>query len=178
MKEEEIVRLLRERREEGMQALLTSFGPLLRYLIAPILPEPAEQEECLNLVLLRVWEKIDRYDSGKGSFRTWLTVIARNSAVDQARKNRRETVWLPEEYPDPGKNPEDEILARERRQKVRECIASLSAGDRELVFRRYYYQQSLDQIAAEMRLSVRGAEGRLYRIRRRLKEMLGGEWDV
>ena len=35
--------------------------------------------------------------------------------------------------------------------------------------------QSTAQIASELGMSVRAAEGRLYRIKKRLRSMLGGE---
>ena len=38
MQEQEITALLAERREEGMDALLRHYGPLMRYVISGILP--------------------------------------------------------------------------------------------------------------------------------------------
>ena len=47
------------------------------------------------------------------------------------------------------------------------AIARLGETDRQLFYRRYYYLQPVAQIAAEMGMTERAAEGRLYRLRQR-----------
>lgn len=58
MQEQEIIELLLQKNEKGIDALLLHYGPLMRYVIAPILQNPHEQEDCLSEVTIRVWEKI------------------------------------------------------------------------------------------------------------------------
>lgn len=52
-----MIRRLLAREEAGMADLLLHYGPLMRYIIAPILPNPQDREDCLSEVTLRVWEK-------------------------------------------------------------------------------------------------------------------------
>ena len=47
--------------------------------------------------------------------------------------------------------------------------------EQQLFFRKYYYCQSTAQIAAELGITERAAEGRLYRLRQRLRNLLGGD---
>lgn len=54
------------------------------------------------------------------------------------------------------------------------ALNRLSLNDRVLFFRKYYYRQSTAQIASELGMSERAVEGRLYRIKRRLRKLLGG----
>ena len=61
-----MIRRLRDRDEAGMADLLLHFGPLMRYIIAPILPNPQDREDCLSEVTLRIWEKIDQFDPRRG----------------------------------------------------------------------------------------------------------------
>lgn len=60
---------------------------------------------------------------------------------------------------------------------MRAALQALPARDRALLYRKYYYRQSTAQIAAELGLTERGVEGRLYRLKRRLRHVLGGEPD-
>ena len=48
---QEIIRRIVSRDERGIEMLLTHYGPLMRYIIAPILPNPADQEECLSEIV-------------------------------------------------------------------------------------------------------------------------------
>ena len=54
----------------------------------------------------------------------------------------------------------------------------MSEIDCSLFYRKYYYLQSAAQMAAELGLTERGVEGRLRRIRLRLRKELRGEWNV
>lgn len=73
--EQEMIRRLLAREEAGMADLLLHYGPLMRYIIAPILPNPQDREDCLSEVTLRVWEKIEQYDRKRGSWNAWLTAM-------------------------------------------------------------------------------------------------------
>ena len=73
-------------RQVTMAELLRQYGPLMRYIIAPLLPDDRDKEECLQDAALRVWNNLDQYDPTKGSSTTWLTVITRNAALHYARR--------------------------------------------------------------------------------------------
>lgn len=90
MQENTVERLLLEKNEQGMDALLLHYGPLMRYIIAPILQNPQDREDCLSEVSMRVWEKIGQFDGEKGSFHAWLTAITRNTALNHARQGLRQ----------------------------------------------------------------------------------------
>ena len=62
MHEQEMIELLLQKNEQGVEALLLHYGPLMRYIIAPILSNPQDQEDCLSEVTMRVWEKIRLFD--------------------------------------------------------------------------------------------------------------------
>lgn len=169
---------LREKEPDAMDALLREQGPLMRYIIAPILEDPQEREECLADVTMTVWKKIEDYDLEKGAFTTWLTVLTRNAALNRRRGGQRRKVHqeeLDDTIPDPRPGPEEELLRKERMGSIQHAVAQLSAGERNLFYRKYYYLQSTAQIAAELGLTERAVEGRLRRLRLRLREQLGGE---
>ena len=51
----------------------------------------------------------------------------------------------------------------------------LSSKEKVLFYRKYYYLQSTAQIARELGISQRAVEGKLYRLKKRLRKLLGGE---
>lgn len=175
MKEAEIIELIRARDESGARELLTRYGPMLRYIVSPILPDGQDREECVSEIAMRVWERIDSFDPGRGSWKAWLTAIARNAALSRARKNRSEAQELTEDILSPEPTPEQALLLSERRKALAGALKRLSASAFELFYRKYYYRQSTAQIAAEVGLTERAVEGRLYRIKNRLRDELGGE---
>lgn len=57
------------------------------------------------------------------------------------------------------------------------ALAQLSTAEQALFYRKYYYLQPTSQIASELGTTERAVEGRLYRLKKRLRGMLGGELD-
>ena len=156
MTDTELLDLLRQDRAAGTEALLTRYRPLLRYVIGGILAESGDGEDCLSEVCLVLWQKLDSFDPAKGSLSAWLTAVATGEPVS----------------PD---TPEQALLRQERAERLKAALGGLRDRDPQLFYRRYYYLQPLSQIAAEMGMTERAAEGRLYRLRQRLRQELGGD---
>lgn len=176
MQENTVERLLLEKNEQGMDALLLHYGPLMRYIIAPILQNPQDREDCLSEVSMRVWEKIGQFDGEKGSFHAWLTAITRNTALNHARRASGSSAEeLSESTPSPELSPEEALLKKERQEALKTALSRLSYKDRLLFYRKYYYRQSTAQIAAELGMTERTVEGKLYRVKKQLRKSLGGE---
>ena len=176
MKEGKLIQRLKDRDETALEELLRRFGPLMRYIIAPILPGEQDREECISETVLTVWEKIQSYDPEKGNWTTWLTAVTRNGALNKARKLRRgETQELTPDIPSPDPTPEEQVIQKEREAALVEALGYLGDRERMLFYRKYYYRQSTAQIAAELGMTQRSVEGRLYRIKQKLRKRLGGD---
>jgi RNA polymerase sigma-70 factor (ECF subfamily) len=76
--------------------------------------------------------------------------------------------------------PERLILAAEERDQLMRALATLPPIDKELVYRRYFLYESVEQIAADLGLSRQAADNRLWRTRKALRIALteGGLREV
>lgn len=172
----ELIQAMKKRELGVLDRFQTTFIPLLRYIIAPLLSDERDREECLSDVMLRAWEAIDGYDPSRATFTTWLSALARNTALNRRRsiERRRENGPPDENIPASADSSEQTVLKEEAARAVWDAVGRLDRRDRDLFLRKYYYYQSTAQIAAELGLTVRGVEGRLYRVRKRLQDELGG----
>jgi RNA polymerase sigma-70 factor (ECF subfamily) len=151
------------------------------YIITPILSNPHDRDECISEISLRLWEKIHLYDETKSNFLTWLTAFVKNTALNQAKKNAKhgdyEDIYEMEDSISANNpTPEQIVLQKEREEELLKALNTLKPQDKLIFYRKYYYMQSTAQIAAEMGMSERAVEGRLYRVKKKLRRELGGEW--
>lgn len=126
---------------------------------------------------MRVWEKIDPFQEERGSWNGWLTSLTRHAALNHARRISRHggAEALSEDPPSPELTPEEVLLRQERQTALQAALGQLSAGERLLFYRKYYYLPSTAQIALELGLTERAVEGRLYRLKLRLRKLPGGD---
>ena len=170
MREAEILELLESHDEQGMEELLTHYGPLMRYVIKPILRDKHDIEDCLSETTMRIWENFDTYDENKGSFAAWVTAITRNTALNMIRrKNRHPADEIEDEIESTEPTPEEVVLREERQRELRRALDLLSQKERNLFYRKYYYLQSTEKIAAEMGIGEGKVKVTLHRLREQLK---------
>lgn len=177
MNDRDLLELLRAGEEQGLDELLRQYGPLLRYVVSPILDDPREREECLSDISLLIWDRVRQYSPARGTLRAWLTTLARNAALNRLRSLRRRgtSEELSPDLTDPAPGPEETVLRQEEGARIQAAVDRLSPMDRSIFYRKYYYLQPSEQMAAELGLSRRALEGRIYRLRQRLRRELGGE---
>ena len=117
---------------------LTYRSPVYRYLRSRC-PGPEDAADLTALTFERVFHGLDRYRP-EGSPRSWLLRIARNVAVDAARRRRPsvplETVSGDDE-PMAVHTPEDSFLAAERVRDLRRRVRQLPDVQRDAIALRY-----------------------------------------
>ena len=180
MQESDIIEMLRKQHPSGPEELISHYGPLMKYIIKPIVSNVQDREECLSEAVMRILDKVHLYDEERGSWTAWITSVTRSVALNKLRslKAAYDEIEVTADTPSPEPTPEEQLLQKERRNELRNAIAQLSQKDRLIFYRKYYYLQTTAQIASEIGMSERAVEGRLYRIKKRLRKLLGGDGNV
>ena len=180
MQESDIIEKLKQKSPDGAEELVSHYGPLMKYVIKPILANEQDREECLSEAVIRILEKVHLYDEQRGSWTAWITAVTRSVALNKRRVSAPayEEVELTSEMPSPEPTPEERILRQERQKELKYTVDQLSQKDRMIFYRKYYYLQTTAQIASEIGMTERAVEGRLYRIKKRLRKLLGGDGNA
>lgn len=175
--DKKITELLIQKDEKGIDELLKKYEPLMKYIISPILKNPQDKEDCICEVTMRVWEKAAYFDVRKGSLTAWLTAITRNTALNFTRSRAEHTSLedVKETVASNEPTPEEAMMEKERQAQLQKAINALPNKEKTLFYRKYYYLQPISQIASEMGMTERAIEGKLYRLKKKLRKMLGGE---
>jgi len=115
---------------ESFTALYQTDGAMvLRFLRAFTLNEAEAQDLCSD-TFRRAWQAWPRFKDHGGHQRSWLLRIARNVAVDRARRRRLEHIWPGSSTGDSTADPGD--TAADRLQ-LEAAVRKLKRSDRELV---------------------------------------------
>lgn len=174
----ELIEKLRRRDQRAYEAIIDEYARLLWVVAGRYLPKSAgffaeDVEECVSDAFFQLWQYPERFDAGKGSLKTYLCTLARNRAVSAFRKQtRNSTVSLEDCYEQlAAAQPEDPIDY----QALYEAIACLSEPTREILIRRYFYEQKPAAIAEAMGRAKKDVENRLYRAKRTLSVSLSDD---
>lgn len=129
-----------------------------------------DAEEVASDVFLALWNQCGRIRTG--NIKAYLGRMARNMALN---KFREAGFTLPLEegrIETEGDTPEGELLRKEAAEIVTREVARMKEPEREILLRFYYYFQSVEQIAREMKLQPANVKTKLFRARKALKSVL------
>ena len=147
------------------------YGVVLRILRRADLADEVMQE-----AYLKIWNSAGQFDPALASPITWMVTIARNRAIDLARKKRDVSV---EETPgvlERAAESVDPLAARERSEELRrllDCLGRLDPDERRLMLLAYYNGLSREQLAAKLGHPVNTIKTWLRRSILAVRECLG-----
>ncbi|MFT5580972.1 MAG: RNA polymerase sigma-70 factor (ECF subfamily) [Psychromonas sp.] len=85
-----LVDRLKGREESAMSELYDRYANTFYGLAAKIVKSDEIAQDIVQDSFVKVWKKIDSYNSEKGTFFTWMLNITRNTAIDFLRKTKKE----------------------------------------------------------------------------------------
>ena len=146
--------------------------------IARIVPDRERAEDVLQDVYVKVWRRAARFDGRKGSPITWLCTIARNTALDELRRDgrivERAEATLPE-VEDIDVLPADEWLcAMEESEALARCLKRLSGDQRRSIRLAFFDGYSYSELALKIDVPLGTLKSWIRRGLAGLKGCLGG----
>ena len=133
-------------------------------------------EEVLQEVYVTVWERAGDFDPGRASPITWLATIARNRALDVARRRQMASIEdTPGALDMPGDDPHplDGIELNEELARLWRCLDGLERERREIVILAYIKGESREALGQRYGRPVPTIKTWLHRSLKQLKECLG-----
>ena len=177
MSDEKLIRAIRARDERAIAHVIETYSKLLWSIAGAALKgvgSAQDTEECVADTFILLWQSPEKFDPARGSLKTWLSITTRSRALDRCRAlTRRDALSLEEAaFVQTADLPEDELLRNDARQSMQKAIAQLDEPDREILLRRYDRDQKPREIALALDIPVKQVENRLYRAKKKLRELL------
>ena len=176
-----IIELFLARSEQAIAELALKYGAVCTRIAQNILKNTSDAEECVNDTYLAVWNSIPPQEPNP--LKTYVCRIVRNLSIARYHSNtaaKRNSYY--DEALDELENclatqstVEDEISAKELTVLLEAFLDSLDAESRIMFVRRYWYADSVSDIAVRCGISANNAAVRLCRIREKLRVYLREE---
>lgn len=169
-----LVEGLRNREESALRALYTAYGSALNGIILRIVEDETIATEALQDVIMKVWGKIDQYDSSKGRLFTWMMQLARNTARDKFKTK---------EYSQKQKTDQiDQVVPIIEHQNpvelyiedigIRKLIDSLREEERQVIYLVYFKGYTQAEAAKEIPIPLGTVKTRLRMALKNLKKIM------
>lgn len=183
MEDAQILELYFARSEQAIRETDLKFGRYCLAIAYNILHNNEDSEECKNDTYINAWNAIP--PKKPENFRAYLGKIARNLALNMYeymhRKKRdvnsTEAILdeLSECIPDPNSDVEQAAESMVIRDSINEFLGTLTADNRKIFVRRYWYASPIEEIAKDYGFSVSKVKTCLMRTRKKLKDHLESE---
>jgi RNA polymerase sigma-70 factor (ECF subfamily) len=137
--------------------------------VAGLVRDRAAAEDVTALAFERAYRRRRSFDPKRGTRRGWLFGIARNAALDELRRRRRQATLASDPVDDAVLAPEQGAEAALRRAALRSAIASLEPRERELVALKFFAELTNPEIATVIGISKTNAGTRIHRVVEKLR---------
>lgn len=181
MNDERIIELYFERDEQALSETQMKYENFCHTVAANILAIKEDREECVNDVLLALWNSIP--PEKPRSLKSYIAKITRNIALN---KTRSVNVWkrcanftdtgdeFIESIPD-SSNLAENYEAERAGRAINEVLEKLPRHEREVFVLRYYFGESIAAVADDMGFTVGKVKSILMRTRQKLTAKLKKE---
>ncbi|MDI9243417.1 RNA polymerase sigma factor [Fusibacillus kribbianus] len=181
MDDKKIIDLFFERSELAIAELSAKYGAVLNTIAGNILNNSRDAEECVNDAYLGVWNTIP--PKRPDPLLTYVCRIVRNLSITKYHANtaiKRNSFYdvALDELEDclaSASTVESELTAKELTSALDRFLDTLDQENRVMFVRRYWYSDSIAEIAERFHISSNHVSVRLSRTRKRLKVYLEKE---
>ncbi len=177
--DQKIIELYCSRSENAIAETAGKYGKYCNAIAYGILGSREDAQECVSDAYLTAWNAIPpRRPADLG---TYLGKITRNLSIDRLRARSREkrgggeaplALEELEEVVAGSDSPENEAVRKELTAALNRFLGELPQQERYIFVRRYWYLDSLGDIAEKTGFSGSKVASMLFRLRGRLKKQL------
>jgi RNA polymerase sigma-70 factor (ECF subfamily) len=183
--DEEVMQLVGDGSPRAFELLFDRHGAAAFSLAYRMVGDRVAAEDISQEAFLSIWRSRMRYDSARGSVRTWVLGIVHNRAIDALRRGaayerRREQLDVVEERHEAPERTDVEAARREEARSVHSALDALPADQRRTIELAYFGGFSHSQIAELLDEPIGTIKGRmrlgLGKLRDQLADLAAGEF--
>jgi RNA polymerase sigma-70 factor (ECF subfamily) len=158
-------------KNNDMQQKLIQLGNGAHALALQMLGNTDDATDVVHDAYVKALKQPGGYDASTGPLTPWFLRVVRNRCIDLLRRRRPGDVDA-ETLSDPRPGPEGSLEVAQRDQELKRALASLSAGQRQIIVLRDYMDLSYAEIADVLDIAKGTVMSQLHRARMALRKEL------
>jgi RNA polymerase sigma-70 factor (ECF subfamily) len=162
--------------DQALTEIFDRLAPMVYAVARRVLGEGTAAQDIVQDVFVELWSRPGRYDPAAGALHTYLTVVARNRAVDLLRSELRRVARQERHYrltPEQGHPaPSEVVLTAEAGGLVRDAVRLLPSDQRRVVELAYFQGLTCREVALAAGIPEGTAKSRLRLALAKLETML------
>ncbi len=172
--EENFIVQMRNKNEKALEFIIDNYSHILVGIINKnLFYLPDRKEECLNDVLLAIWENIDSYDEKKAKFTSWIGGIAKYKSLNYIRKYNKDLQNTQiDENISSNDNSLEQLITKEFNKQILELLNHLNEKDKEIFTQFYFKNKTVPELSEEINIKEDIIYNRLSRGRKKLKKIM------
>ena len=164
--------------EQAFELLAKTYKRVLDFHIMQIDPDPSDYDDLFQEGLIGLLKAVRNYDGKSSAFSTFASLCVRNSIISGVRKyasQTSKTISLPDPIDEERITPsaEDVHLDSERVRLLFDKVFKALSPFEKTVFELYLADMPYESIAFATGKSVRSIQNAVFRIRTKLKQIVG-----
>lgn len=146
----ELLRRVGARDQAALGTLYQRTSAKLYGICLRVLGSESEAQDVLQEVYVTVWSKASQYDAGRASPITWLSVMARNKAIDglRARRAPAEDIDAADNIAAGGLSALDVLEQAQDAARLAQCLQELDERPRTMIRRAFFEGASYPELAS------------------------------
>ena len=174
IEEENFISQLRKKNEKALDYVIDNYGWVIKSIVYKHLYNlKSVQDECINDILLGIWNNIGSFDKSKNEFKNWVAGIAKFKSIDYKRKYLKGLEYeniddLNISIPD---TTHEEIIKDELDDDINEMLNCLKEKDRDLFYKLYVEGKEIDTVSSETGLKRAAIYNRVSRGKKKIQKI-------
>ena len=170
--------------QQAYAELMSLYRDSIYYMLVRMVKNKDDAEDLTLMTFGKAFRYLDKY-TPKYAFSTWLYRIALNNSIDFLRMKNNMPQYF-EEYlytssttsiidqseDNLQRNPEEEIIDKQRLQLLRAAVSELPERYRRVIELRYYEDLAYEEIAERLGLTLSNVKIQIMRAKQMLSELM------
>ncbi|MGL6105248.1 sigma-70 family RNA polymerase sigma factor [Romboutsia sp.] len=172
--EENFILKLKQRDDKALEYVIDNYGWIIKSIVKKNLYNlEMYQDECINDILLGLWNNIESFDEERSTFKNWIAGISKYKTIDYRRKYLKNLQY--EDIDNMEIKTEDntckELIENEISQELENMLSHLKDKDKELFLKLYVEEKDIDTISEETGMNRDVIYNRVSRSKKKLRDI-------